>query len=244
MECKDFAYADTISGGNFTITLLDLFCKGYENGEYRTDDDKIFSLKIKESALTRITIIDERLFNSTSERDYPWLTLKNIRILNFDDSIDEMHNDDTIMNMATIANVFVGNNFKDNQNKTHFLTIHLGLIEKILKNSTFVNKLINKKLGISDVSEKIDPLAPNRVKSFMGLLREQYSGGNSRMLYVAVHSGRGNYSVELEGPLSKYPFISLSALENAYNNSKFQLAQLLYNTVYIGKGYANNIYDI
>lgn len=237
-EYFDYAYADTVSGGNFTITLRDLFCNGYENGSYKTNDDKIFALKIKESALTRITIIDERLFNSTNKDEYPWLALKNIRVLNYNDSINEINLN---AEEGAISDIFIGNNFRDESNDTHFLTIHLGLIEKILKNSRFVDSLINKKLGRTENSNKLDSLNPVRVKAFMGLLREQFGGNDPKKLYVAIHSGRGNYSAELEGPLSKYPFISLSALESAFNNSKFQLSELLYNTVYIGKGFANNI---
>lgn len=238
-EYKGYAYADTVSGGNFTITLLDLFNKGYdyENGVYKSEDDKIFALKIKESALTRITIIDERLFKSTNIKDYPWLSLKNIRVLNYNDCYDHKVKEDT--KEYDISNIFMGNNFCNGSETTHFLTIHLGLIEKILKNSEYVNKLIDIELGESQVD--FNPLDSMRVKTFMKILREKYSDGNIRDIFIAVHSGRGNYSAELEGPLSKYPFISLSALENAFNNSKFQLSQLLYNTVYIGKGFANNI---
>ena len=239
-EYEGFAYADTVSGGNFTITLLDLFNKGYENGKYKTDEDKIFSLKIKESALTRITIIDERLFNSTPSKDYGWLSLKNVRVLNYNDAFDDSLTKDIYGGAGTISSIFVGNRFSDGRDKTHFLTIHLGLIEKILKNSKYINSLINKELGKEYQENNYYPLDPIRVRTFMKLLRTHYSEGISRNLYIAIHSGRGNYSAELEGPLSKYPFVSLSALENAFNNSKYQLSQLLYNTVYIGKGFANN----
>jgi len=76
------------------------------------------------------------------------------------------------------------------------------------------------------------------------MIKEYFGGENTESLYIAIHSGRGNYSAELEGPLSTYPFITLSALENAYNNSKYQLTQLLYNTVYIGKGLANKSHKV
>ena len=71
----------------------------------------------------------------------------------------------------------------------------------------------------------------------MQILKEFF---DSPDLYISIHSGRGNFSKELEGPLAPYPFISLSALENAFNNSKYLLAQIFYNTVYIGKGLANS----
>ena len=71
---------------------------------------------------------------------------------------------------------------------THFLTIHLGLIEKILKNSTYVNNLINKRLGVDKDCEHLRPLDSVRVRTFMQLLREHYSNGNTQNLYVAVRS--------------------------------------------------------
>lgn len=226
-----YAYADSVSGGNFTITLLDLFKKGYKNNCYQTYDDEILALKIKESALTRVTLIDERLYNSTKESDCPWLALRNVRVLNYSDESTEAID-------GSFATIFKGSEFKDRRNETHFLSIHLGLIEKILKNSSLVNTLINQRLHLESCNED-KTLASNRVDALMDMIKEYFGGENKESLYIAIHSGRGNYSAELEGPLSTYPFITLSALENAYNNSKYQLTQLLYNTVYIGKGLAN-----
>ena len=77
----------------------------------------------------------------------------------------------------------------------------------------------------------------DKAVKFMSLLRECF-GGES--VFISVHSGRGNFSAELEGPLAGYPFITMSSLESAFNNCKFQLTQLLYNTLYIGKGKINN----
>jgi hypothetical protein len=57
--------------------------------------------------------------------------------------------------------------------------------------------------------------------------------------FIAIHSGRGNFSADLEDELKDYPFISLSALEAAFDNSKYFLSQLFYNTIYYGKGNFN-----
>ncbi len=70
------------------------------------------------------------------------------------------------------------------------------------------------------------------------LLLKEYFGGEG--VFITIHSGRGNFSAELEGPLAGYPFLTMSSLESAFNNSKFLLTQLLYNTLYIGKGKINN----
>ena len=74
---------------------------------------------------------------------------------------------------------------------------------------------------------------------FINLLKK-YFGDQNQKVFISIHSGRGNYSAELNGPLSTYPFISMSAIENAYNNSKYLLSQLFYSTIYLGKGIVNN----
>lgn len=320
-QFMDYAYADSISGGDFTVTLSDLFSNGLDScSEYNSPSDKLFALRIKESALTRITIIDERLHKSSINR-FPWLALKNIRVLNHnlvDEKLSDAikiidnrengweesyinkfqeaiyyvfeicgSNQDNKINAVTnkikeyvtsilsgrkkdsklsdeekknigyavasyisdINNIsakmiFEGNSFRDNLDRSHFLTIHLGLLEKILKNSIIINYEIDQRMikqGKKTLDwSKGDRLDSSRVIEFMRMLREQFDDG-SKTLYIAVHSGRGNYSAELEGPLARFPFISLSALESAFNNSKYQLSQLLYNTVYIGKGFANHL---
>lgn len=233
-QYKRYSYADTISGGDFTVTLLDLFREGLsQDGTYKSEKDKIFALKIKESALTRITIIDERLYKSScGEGD--WLQLKNIRVMDYDEGKD-------IAKIKKLADIFKGNTFHDNMDKTHFLTIHLGLIEKILKNSVWLNKEISQRLENREKDTTGNLLASERVTIFMEMLTEQFfKDDNKENIYISIHSGRGNFSAELEGPLAKYPFISLSALENVFNNSKYLLSQLFYNTVYLGKGFSNH----
>lgn len=231
---RKYAYADTISGGNFTITLSELYQNGIGAVDEQTksmDLNEIFALKIKESALTRITIIDERLFNSAKKSDYPWLSLKNIRLLNIKDC-DEVPESGNL----SISPIFEGNSFMDNSDKTHFLSIHLGLLEKILKDSKYVNVVLSRYLGDSQDEYT---LSEKRVEAFMELLHKQFGYVEiDNATHFAIHSGRGNYSHELDVSLMKYPFITLSALESVYNNSKYLLAQLFYNTVYIGKGYA------
>lgn len=227
-DFKGYGYADTVSGGNFTYTLKELFEKGIsEDGKYLKDSDRYFALKIKESALTRITIIDERLFNSMS--DPLEFQMKNIRLLNY--------SDDSNCQQGKLLSIFDGNSFYDNDPYSLFLSIHLGLVEKILKNSEFVNDLINSRLGVRSVSES-EKLSSSRVTVFMQLLKE--SIGHDKEVFMAIHSGRGNFSKELEGPLANYPFITLSSLENALHNSKYLLSQLFYNTIFVGKGTLNN----
>ena len=211
-----YAYSDSVSGGNFTKTMNELFDNGInQDGTYKSIDDEYFALKIKESALTRVTIIDERLSDSM-EKDGTELelSLKNIRLLNYKGT-------DAI---TSFTDLFKGNAFKDETDNTHFLSIHLGLVEKIIQSTEFSNFVGNIPL------EK-------KAEKFMSLLRDSFGNNDA---FISIHSGRGNFSAELEGPLAGYPFITMSSLESAFNNSKFLLTQLLYNTAYIGKGKINH----
>ena len=219
----DYAYVDSVSGGNFTMTLKDLFEEGVtDQCKYRSWNDKMFGLKIKESALTRITLVDERLFNSMKDdgsQQEEELSCRNIRVLTVDFSRPELQD-------LPMEKIFEGNDFRDGSNRTHFLSIHLGLIEKVLK-SEWGREQLGEGISIEE-----------KARRFMqGLVR--IFGGPQGQVFISVHSGRGNFSKELEGPLATYPFISLAAIENAFSNSKFLLAQLFYNTVYIGKGIIN-----
>ena len=242
----NYAYADTVSGGNFTVTINDLMSKGLdETGAYKDADSEFFALKVKESALTRITVIDERLFNSMKGKETEY-AVKNIRVLNYMDSnsANEIYNEykDQIgqIGFDIFDLILKGNEFSDKKSGTHFLSIHLGLVEKMLKNCALLNDLIDDYMAQNDIKKTSeDNLAPERVTVFMKLLEKKFGidGGDT---FVSIHSGRGNFSKELEGPLARYPFVSLSALENAFNNSKYLLAQIFYNTVYIGKGMAND----
>lgn len=219
----DYAYADSISGGNYTITLNTLINEGItaDTCRYKTWYDKLYGLKIKESALTRITLIDERLFNSMkrdgSQKELEY-SMKNIRVLS-------MNTGKQFSKSKSLIELFEGNAFMDGSNHTHFLSIHLGLIEKFAKSEW------GKRYGENTNLEE-------RVTAFMDEMKKTF-GGRDGNVFVSVHSGRGNYSKELDGPLATYAFISLAAIENAFSNSKYLLSQLFYNTIYIGKGIIN-----
>lgn len=217
----DYAYVDSISGGNFTITLNSLIDEGIDSRkcQYKTWGDKLLGLKIKESALTRITLIDERLCNSMEDdgdKRKLELALKNIRVLNV--NIEKNTS-------GALEDLFEGNSFQNGSSQTHFLSIHLGLIEKIIK-SEWGRETYGRDSSIEVM-----------VNMFMKDLERIF--GQGKKVFISIHSGRGNFSKELEGPLATYPFLSLSAIENAFNNSKYLLTQLFYNTIYIGKGIIN-----
>ena len=222
-DFKDYAYADSISGGNFTSTLSERFEQWIKTKRDKKSPEYYEVLKMKESALTRITLIDERLYDEMVKQNLETeLACKNIRVLKYTEPQTSKCND--------VIDLFIGNNFNRGANETHFLSIHLGIIEKIIQDSKAFNCLNNK-----NNRQNSDDSIDNRAIAFMDMLKQTFGP----KVFISIHSGRGNFSKELNGPLAIYPFISMAALENTYNNSKYLLCQLFYSTIYIGKGVAN-----
>lgn len=228
----DCSYCESISGANFTKTIETIFNEGTSvEGDYNEDYCEYFGLKVKEAALTRITLIDERFCKNMnrSSLEKVLMSAKNVRLLNLKpkDSVND--------NLKDVLGIFDGNSFNDtseNKDKTHFLSIHLGMIEKIVDDNDYV-----KVLGLDERNidrKDIKDTKGKRAIALMEILKEMF-----KPEFITVHSGRGNFSKDLEGPLKDYQFISVSALESVLTNSKFLLAQLFYNSVYIGKGEAN-----
>ena len=98
--------------------------------------------------------------------------------------------------------------------KCRFVSIHLGLLDKYPKEKDVVEDFIKKQFQKEDDCH--------------------------RLPFVTIHSGRGNFSSELDKKLKDYPFISLSALESALNNSKYLLSEFFNNINYYGKGNLNH----
>lgn len=139
-------YYDSISGSNYT-KQIDSFFKNATQGpparrQYSRWRDKYTSLLIKESAITRITIIDERIFNqirflkfdsyqegATINRTSLELDFRNIQVLNLRSSSSNYDRS----NLAVTPN-FIGNTFRNGEIKPHFISIHFGIIQQILKN--------------------------------------------------------------------------------------------------------------
>ena len=215
-KASQYLYADSVTGNNYTNDLCQNFLNGIEDGKFVNWEHKYQSLKIIESALTRITIIDERFLGVIPEQE---LKLKNIRVLN-------LRSDITCA--KSLNDVFEGSKFRDNKNDTMFLSIHLGIIEKLLetKGNWFdgAHKQYNKnnKCNVSQVE-------------YLLVLLKLYFGRKGKPLYISIHSGRGNYSYEMERYFKEYPFITLSSLWDAFYDSKYSLTQLFANNRYTDK---------
>ena len=198
--------------------MSDIYSSGMESSD-GDDFANYFALKIKESALTRITLIDERFYDDMiKNKQEEFLTLKNIRVLNL--SPCGKHTQGRII----VKDLFNCNDFRNEKDETLFLSIHLGLIEKIVKDDSVWVK--EEKMESQSNSE--------RIKKFMDELKNTF-----QTKFISIHSGRGNFSQDLDGALKTYPFINVSALEHTFSNSKFLLSQLFYSIVFIGKGELN-----
>lgn len=212
IEASKYLYADSITGNNYTNDLCNNFLNGIKDGKYLNWECKYQSLKIIESALTRITIIDERFLGIIPEKE---LELKNIRVLNLRSDITKV---------SHFLDVFEGTKFKNNSNATKFLSIHLGIIEKLLEtNGNWFDTGHNR-------YNEIHKCNISRAEYLLVLLKHHF--GLGRDLYISIHSGRGNYSYEMEKYFKEYPFITLSSLWDAFYDSKYSLTQLFVNNRY------------
>ena len=139
------------------------------------------------------------------------LEARNIFIYDFDNEME---------GFVDLSNHIEGisDKHKDKEDSESFLSIHLGLIEKYYKDKY------------------------NKDKDFLGALNQCMAKIREtfNVKYIAIHSGRGNFSADLSEGLSYYPFISLSALEAAFYNCKYFLSELFHNINYYGKGCLNN----
>lgn len=162
-EYNSNPYYDTVSGGDYT-KQIDIFFKnrtqGYTfNRQYKKWIDKYRSLLIKESAITRITIVDERIFNliqylkldtytegASIKGTSLELDFRNIQVLNLKSSV--ANND--YSNYTFTAPHIVGNLFRKDEIDPHFISIHFGIIQQIIKNK---NKLISSEVVAEVINE-------------------------------------------------------------------------------------------
>lgn len=162
-EYNNYPYYDTVSGGDYT-KQIDIFFKnrtqGYPfNRQYKKWIYKYKSLLIKESAITRITIVDERIFNliqylkldsytegASIKGTSLELDFRNIQVLNLKSSV--ANND--YSNYTFTAPHLVGNLFRKDEINPHFISIHFGIIQQIIKNK---NKLISSEVVAEVINE-------------------------------------------------------------------------------------------
>jgi len=245
-----YSYVDSISGRNMTKILESIMFQAIsrETQQFHTWRDKSLCLQIKESALTRITIIDERFFNGlewkTKEKDshdtdkdkainYSGTQIeqqyRGIRVLNYGNQCPDAKNTYKVEGFDSLyGNRFVDNGpYKGNENRTTFLSIHQGIIEKMLQNTD--DPVITSICG--DVRD--NPFATDRVQKLMKKFEQVFFGDtNQSCPRICIHSGRGKLTKDLNDSLNGYPFINVTTLQGLFEDSKFLLSQLFFNLKY------------
>lgn len=251
-----YVYYDSISGGNYTKQLvklsqqLDIFDESCLK-KYETWKSRYYSLLIKESALTRIAIIDERFFNTIRYLSIDQykdgqpikgtsieLDFKNIQVLNLLSELQKSSARDVRFTKRTKGRYkFVGNDFRDaNTTKIpHFLSIHFSIIQKLLERD-----------GLNMSRESVNTVIRNIIQEIYGNIYcyncnsiRDCDNKNVRDIIkecdnirVTIHSGRGTLSKQEREALSEYNVIPLGALRSAFLDSKYILCQLFYNLRY------------
>lgn len=177
--------------------------------------DFVNRYKVVEAANTHIAIIDERIYGDFQTRwngdvglEQELLEMRGIYLLNYENG--------KIINLQ-------GGEFVKNEN-INFVSIHLGLLDK--------------KDHESELIKEVDATNPEGKgqKSSINIKENILKKYFDEKTFVSIHSGRGNFSADLEDELKNYPFISLSALEAAFYDCKYFLTQLFKTTNYYGKG--------
>jgi hypothetical protein len=187
-------FTEGISGGNYTNTLI------------RAAIDRFTYLGIVEAALTRIAIIDERIFDkcrgrhpgaSKAERpdDPRWFYWehKGIYILNSDETgVFDLWGD--YISTGVVPSIVYD-----------FVSVHLGLIDKVASGEKTTER--------------------DRLQVALARLGGRYQPGHSKL---SIHSGRGGLAQMSDG----IAFVSLSGIEWAMDNCKFQLAEFFHGIKY------------
>jgi|GEM_PF-3771535 len=171
--------------------------------------------KVVEAANTHIAIIDERIYGDFQTRwngdvrlEQKLLEMRGIYLLNYENG--------KIIDLQ-------GEEFVKNEN-INFVSIHLGLLDKKDHESELIKEV--------DATNPEGKGQKSSINIKENILKEYFD----EKTFVSIHSGRGNFSADLEGELKNYPFISLSALEAAFYDCKYFLTQLFKTTNYYGKG--------
>lgn len=266
-EFNKAEYVDSISGGNFTSTLI----------QEELLNNRLFRYKVVDSALARIAIVDERIWGDCymqkkrqEEGDYCSEKLKDFIAKDYKspqpltDFIADIRIVDSRMadEIEDQKNTILRRNPKPTREEV-LSELKIIINKQIKRTANSVNLLEKKRIGVYTINddgkilnideEEVQSVQCRFVSIHLGLLdklpkefdvvkfiNEHFmKDDESGRIFISIHSGRGTFSPELDEKLKDYPFISLSALDSAFNNSKYLLSELLNNTNYYGKGNLN-----
>lgn len=207
-QYEKYVFIEGITGNNSSARLLRDETK-----------DRHWYFKMLEAALTKILILDERVWKNLRneaaggpETQNELLRKKNIHILNLEKREKRL----VLINLvneevATIdeegAISFCGSEMETLYSCFHFISLHQGLLDRIMKHTERTLSLEGKDLA--------DALFKKFKEKFWATFR------------CIIHSGRSKTPA-----MPKYSaFVQFSSLDTALRDCKFTLCELLYSTI-------------
>ncbi|QTA78754.1 Uncharacterized protein dnl_09870 [Desulfonema limicola] len=195
-NAHNFIFIDSITGGDSSKSRL-----------YNPVDSELLRLELIESALTRVLIIDERLFEISLRRsNAEIMDLKGIHIWNLNISLEQglgfisqTSHDSTPAGKIELDSGHTI--YYPIEKPYHFISIHQGIIDKIIENCNLSKK-------------------PQYIKKVLDSL-------HSLARFHVIHSGRGSTEYIPKG----WRFMTYSELENLCNDDKCAMVQGLYSVI-------------
>lgn len=170
-------------------------------------DTELLRLELIESALTKVLIIDERLYEAASRRTPEVLELKGIDVWDLDVESDGKLVFNTLSSKNDVRISIIGSqvNIRGCARKYDFLAIHQGIIDKIMERC----------------SENAKQPEERCLETILGSLEQLAS-------FFIIHSGRGKTKPVRQG----WRFMGYSELESWFmSDDKYEIVQGLYSIV-------------
>ena len=230
---KQFQDYQERSGGKFynTQIYLDGITGNNSNNRLLRNEvkDDFWLMRIRESALTKILIIDERIWKSYRDQGDPETTIermrkKNIYLITLEKGKGEagLIEDSKIyfwnLKYEPVGELDKNGEIKfydDVYYKFHFISLHQGLFDRMLN---FCDETLSSE--IQDDKEKSEKL-------FQVHFKEQCFDQHFKPFRYIIHSGRSRTPFLPKG----ISFLQLSALDAALSDCKYTLTELLYSSI-------------
>lgn len=210
---RQYLFVEGISGDNSTDRVL-----------RHEVVDQMWRYKMIEAALTKIIIIDERVWKNNfgdneeeRERNYLRWEKKNVHILSLEFDTDQPGylclkdlRGDTVALVDKFGNPrFTSGEYEKAYRFSHFISLHQGLLERAVKHCSE---------GLVNMTEQ------EQVNELFRKFRDKLLTARFR---VIIHSGRSKTHI-LPYPTA---FVQLSSLGSALRDSKLTLCELFYSTI-------------